>query len=55
MLRSVVTELSRQAAGHRLTLEYGTDRLSRNVGNELPITLRNIPEERNLTDIAAEA
>jgi hypothetical protein len=28
-----------------LTLENGTDKLSRNVGTELP-TLRNIPEER---------
>jgi hypothetical protein len=27
------------------TLEYGTDRLFRNVATELPLTLRNIPEE----------
>jgi len=29
-----------------LTLKDGTDKLSRKVGKELPLTLRNIPEER---------
>ena len=29
-----------------LTLKYGTDRLSRNVGNKLPFKLRKISEER---------
>ena len=29
-----------------LTLEDGTGRLSRNVGKELPLALRNVPEER---------
>jgi len=27
--------------------EDGTDRLSRNVGNKLPLSLRNIPKERS--------
>jgi hypothetical protein len=41
--------------GDLLTLEYGTDRLSRNVGTELPLNCVISQKSVHLVHIAAEA